>query len=1299
VVSNPTGSYQYNIDGGTYQSSTTFAGVSPGSHTILVRRTSDNTCISSPTIVTVSTPSAPTAATASVTVQPTCAVATGTVVVSAPTGAYEYKIDGGTYQSSVTFTGVNPGSHTILVRRSNDISCISLPTTVTVNAQPSAPQAATAGITVQPTCAAPTATIVVSNPTGSYQYNIDGGTYQSSTTFTGVSPGSHTILVRRTSDNTCISDPTTVTVSTPSAPQAASASVTVQPTCATPTATIVVSNPTGSYQYNIDGGTYQSSTTFAGVSPGSHTILVRSTSDNTCISSPTIVNVSTPSAPSAATASVTVQPTCAVSTGTVVVSAPTGAYEYNIDGGTYQSSVTFTGISSGLHTILVRRTTDNTCISSPTTVTVNAQPTTPSAPLVGAITQPDCSVATGSVVLSGLPSSGTWTLTRTPGGTTYSSTGTSYTASGIPPGTYTFIVTNAAGCMSGSSANVVINANPTAPSAPTVGTITQPTCTEATASVVLGGLPSTGSWTLTRSPGGNTYSSTGTSYTVTGLTAGTTYSFTITGGASGCTSEPSANVVINPQPSTPTAPTVGTITQPTCTESTASVLLGGLPSSGTWTLTRTPGGNTYSSTGTSYTVTGLAAATTFTFVVTNASGCTSGASANVVVNSQPATPSAPLVGTITQPTCIEATGSVMLNGLPSTGTWIITRSPGGNTYSSTGTSYTISGLEAGTYTFVVSNASGCTSLSSANAVIETQPYTSAPIVGTIIQPTCTEPTGSVTLNGLPSSGTWTLTRSPGGTTYSSTGTSYTVTGLAAGTTYTFDVTGGPSACTSSSSEIVVIHNQPETPSAPVVGTITQPTCAVATGSVLISGLPSSGTWTLTQTPGGTTYSSSGTSYTVSELVAGTYTFIVTNESGCTSGSSANVVVDANPATPSAPTVGTIIQPTCDEATGSVELSGLPSGDWIINPGDIDGSGASTTITDLVAGTYNFTVTNDAGCISTISADVVINAQPATPTAPTVGTVIQPTCEEATGSVELVDLPFGDWTINPGDLDGSGSSTTISDLVTGTYNYTVTNEDGCTSAASADVVIDVQPAMPSAPTVGTITQPTCLEATGSVELGDLPSGDWTINPGTISGSGAGTTISDLATGTYNFTVTNEDGCISTVSADVVIDAQPTTPPKPDIELLNDNLLRSDAMAGNQWYEEVTGIIDGATDQDYTVLVTGDYFTIVTNDEGCSSEPSDTLHVVILGISQPALSKLIKLYPNPTDGKVRLSIAAQETHKIDVVVMDILGQTLNIDKVELPNNQIELNLKDLSGGSYLIKITYSGNTVIEKVILKK
>ena len=76
------------------------------------------------------------------------------------------------------------------------------------------------------------------------------------------------------------------------------------------------------------------------------------------------------------------------------------------------------------------------------------------------------------------------------------------------------------------------------------------------------------------------------------------------------------------------------------------------------------------------------------------------------------------------------------------------------------------------------------------------------------------------------------------------------------------------------------------------------------------------------------------------------------------------------------------------------------------------------------------------------------------TTPTVGTITQPTCALATGSVVLNGLPAGNWTINPGGITGNTTSKTISGLAVGTYNFTVTNASGCTSSATSNVVINV-----------------------------------------------------------------------------------------------------------------------------------------------------------------------------------------------------------------------------------------------------
>jgi hypothetical protein len=176
--------------------------------------------------------------------------------------------------------------------------------------------------------------------------------------------------------------------------------------------------------------------------------------------------------------------------------------------------------------------------------------TAPVAPGTGTITQPTCTIATGSVVITGLPATGEWTLTRTPGGTITTGTGTSTSITGLGEGTYTFTVTNNSGEVSVASGDVVINAQPTTPEIPEVVSITEPNCSVTTGSVALSGLPSTGTWTLITNPGATTTTGTGTNTNITGLSIGQAYTFNVINSV-GCTSPVSVPAVITdiPKPS------------------------------------------------------------------------------------------------------------------------------------------------------------------------------------------------------------------------------------------------------------------------------------------------------------------------------------------------------------------------------------------------------------------------------------------------------------------------------------------------------------------------------------------------------------------------------------------------------------------------------------------------------------------------------------------------------------------------------------------------------------------------------
>jgi gliding motility-associated-like protein len=370
VVTAPTGaSIQYS-NGGAYQASATFSGLTPGGYSITAKDITTG-CVSSATALTVNAiPANPATPTSSVTVQPTCTTPTGTIVVTAPAGASIQYSNGGAYQASTTFSGLNPGAYNITAQNTTT-GCISSATALTVNAVPTI-TTPTASVTVQPTCTTPTGTIVVTVPTGaSIQYS-NGGAYQSSATFSGLTPGAYNITAKNTTTG-CISSAIPLTVNALPTIATPTANVTVQPTCTTPSGTIVITAPIGaSIQYS-NGGAYQASATFSGLNPGSYTITAKNITTG-CISSVTVLTVNAvPANPVAPSASVTVQPTCSIPTGTIVVTAPTGVSIQYSNGGAYQASAAFSGLSAGGYSITAQDMTTG-CISSATALTVNANP-------------------------------------------------------------------------------------------------------------------------------------------------------------------------------------------------------------------------------------------------------------------------------------------------------------------------------------------------------------------------------------------------------------------------------------------------------------------------------------------------------------------------------------------------------------------------------------------------------------------------------------------------------------------------------------------------------------------------------------------------------------------------------------------------------------------------------------------------------------------------------------------------------------------------------------------------------------
>jgi hypothetical protein len=135
--------------------------------------------------------------------------------------------------------------------------------------------------------------VSASGGTTAYQYNISGGAYTSSNVFKTLSAGTYTVGVK---DKNGCTKSISVVISEPANALVVSVNSKVDVDCkgnSTGSITVGGSGGTPSYSFNINGGTYGSSSTFSGLVAGSYTMGIKDA--NGCTSS-TVVSISEPTA-------------------------------------------------------------------------------------------------------------------------------------------------------------------------------------------------------------------------------------------------------------------------------------------------------------------------------------------------------------------------------------------------------------------------------------------------------------------------------------------------------------------------------------------------------------------------------------------------------------------------------------------------------------------------------------------------------------------------------------------------------------------------------------------------------------------------------------------------------------------------------------------------------------------------------------------------------------------------------------------------------------------------------------------
>ncbi len=873
-------------------------------------------------------------------------------------------------------------------------------------------------------------------------------------------------------------------------------------------------------------------------------------------------------------------------TGYTATSSPGGVLGVSNGAGT---TIVVNGLTNGISYTFTVTATNGSGVSAPSSPSNAVTPATVSSAPTNVVS----TAGNGQVTLTfGVPSTNGgsaitgYTATSSPGGVlgVSNGAGTTIVVNGLTNGiSYTFTVTatNGSGASAPSSpSNAVTPVAPTsAPDAPTSVVATagnQNATLSFSAPANDGGSAITG-YTATSSPGGLTGTSSGssTSIGVSGLTIGTSYTFTVTATNAIGTSAASAasNAVTAIGVSSAPVNVFATRGNGQVTlDFTAPTVTNGSAITG-YTATSTPGGFTATSVGATPSIVfpDLTNGISFTFTVTATNGAGTSAPSSPSNAVTPATvPS--------KPANVQATagnGQVTLTfGVPATSGgsaitgYTATSSPGGVLGVSNGasTSIVVNGLTNGiSYTFTVTatNAAGTSAASIASDAVTPVNVPSAPTSVSGVAGN-----GQVTLSftapaddgGSAITG-YTAISSPGGVFGVSNGasTSIVVNGLTNGINYTFTVTATNGAGVSAPSSPTNAVTPRTVSSAPrsVVATVGNGSVALSFTAPATTGGSAVTGYTATSSPGGVFGVSNGasTSIVVNGLTNGiSYTFTVTatNAAGVSAPSAAsNAVTPAAPASaPDAPTNLAAVAGN-QNATLSFSAPASDGGSAITgytatsSPGGLTGTSSGSTTNIVVSGltvgtSYTFTVTA-TNTIGTSAASVASNAI----TAITVSSA--PVNVFATGGNGQVTLDFTAPTVNNGSAitgytatsspggaigvsNGAGTTIVVNGLTNGiSYTFIVTATNGAGVSAPASPSNAATPAtVPSKPANVQATagngQVTLTFGAPATNGGSAITGyTATSSPGGITGvsNGSSTTIvvNGLTNGvSYTFTVT-------------------------------------------------------------------------------------------------------------------------------------------------------------------------------------
>ncbi len=341
--------YQFNKNGGVFQSSATFSALAAGNYTFTIRDAASAIAIIN---VTISQSSPLKLTIGSLSNVGVAGQNSGAVTLSASGGTlpYQYSVDGVNYQELSSFSSLLAGNYTFSVRDAS-LSTSTIGATIT--------ESNFLGMYL----VSKTDILIIGNSTGTvtlaggggtppYKYSKDGINFQLSPTFTALPAGLQTFTILDAAFNTSLLDVAIAEPGTFTASVGTKTNVLIHGK-STGEIIIAASGGTPPYRYSKNGTAFQASDTFSSLTAGSYTFTVRdavaaSTVIETTISEPAVLVLGLTSQKNLSSYN--------SNTGEAVFAGTGGIepYQFSKDGTSFQSSATFTGLAAGVYTFTIK---------------------------------------------------------------------------------------------------------------------------------------------------------------------------------------------------------------------------------------------------------------------------------------------------------------------------------------------------------------------------------------------------------------------------------------------------------------------------------------------------------------------------------------------------------------------------------------------------------------------------------------------------------------------------------------------------------------------------------------------------------------------------------------------------------------------------------------------------------------------------------------------------------------------------------------------------------------------------------